>query len=234
MNKQLKEQLDRLIKNLEARKRSERLLILGVVFATAVLGYLTFGFDPLRAEIGTLRSQVSAVSSQIAAQQRASAAMLETSQQDPNRFANDRLAVLVREQAVLDEDINNLAGNLVTPDEMTAILTTVLGRFTGLELLTFSNQPAEALREGFTADNVTAEEASLAGDSSLSGQVYAHGLAIEFQGDYFTTLKYLRFLEEISGSFFWDSIRFQQLEWPRAQVSLQIHTLSTDQGFIGV
>ena len=94
--------------------------------------------------------------SQIAAQQRASAAMLETSQQDPNRFANDRLAVLAREQAVLDEEINNLAGNLVTPDEMTAILTTVLGRFTGLELQNFSNLPAEALREDFTADNVTA------------------------------------------------------------------------------
>lgn len=234
MNEQLKEKIDLLVKNLEARNRSERLLILGVVLATVVLGYLTFSFDPLRAEIGSLRSQVSVVGSQIAAQQRASAAMLETSQQDPNRFANDRLAVLAREQAVLDEEINNLAGNLVTPDEMTAILTTVLERFTGLELQTFSNLPAEALREDFTADNVTAEEASLAGDSSLSGQVYAHGLAIEFQGDYFTTLKYLRFLEEISGSFFWDSISFQQLEWPVAKVSLQIHTLSTDQGFIGV
>lgn len=234
MNEQLKAQLDRLIKNLENRKQSERLMILGVVLATAVLGYLTFGFDPLRAEIATLRNQVNATSSQIAAQQRSYAAMVESSEQDPNRFANDRLAVLEREQAVLDEDINNLAGNLVTPDEMTAILTTVLGRFTGLELLSFRNQPAEALREGFTADNVSAEEASLAGDSSLSGQVYAHGLTIEFQGDYFSTLKYLRFLEEISGSFFWDSISFQQLEWPRAQVSLRIHTLSTDQGFIGV
>lgn len=156
MNEQLKEKIDLLVKNLEARNRSERLLILGVVLATVVLGYLTFSFDPLRAEIGSLRSQVSVVGSQIAAQQRASAAMLETSQQDPNRFANDRLAVLAREQAVLDEEINNLAGNLVTPDEMTAILTTVLGRFTGLELLNFSNLPAEALREDFTADNVTA------------------------------------------------------------------------------
>ena len=203
MNEQLKEKIDLLVKNLEARNRSERLLILGVLLATVVLGYLTFSFDPLRAEIGSLRSQVSVVGSQIAAQQRASAAMLETSQQDPNRFANDRLAVLAREQAVLDEEINNLAGNLVTPDEMTAILTTVLGRFTGLELQNFSNLPAKVLREDFTADNVTAEEASLAGDSSLSGQVYARGLAIEFQGDYFTTLKYLRFLEEISASIFW-------------------------------
>ncbi|HBJ88946.1 MAG TPA: hypothetical protein DDZ21_03165 [Gammaproteobacteria bacterium] len=156
MNEQLKEKIDLLVKNLEARNRSERLLILGVVLATVVLGYLTFSFDPLRAEIGSLRSQVSVVGSQIAAQQRALAAMLETSQQDPNRFANDRLAVLAREQAVLDEEINNLAGNLVTPDEMTAILTTVLGRFTGLELQNFSNLPAEALREDFTADNVTA------------------------------------------------------------------------------
>ena len=53
MNEQLKEKIDLLVKNLEARNRSERLLILGVVLATAVLGYLTCSFDPLRAEIGS-------------------------------------------------------------------------------------------------------------------------------------------------------------------------------------
>jgi MSHA biogenesis protein MshJ len=57
---------------------------------------------------------------------------------------------------------------------------------------------------------------------------------IEFQGDFFSTLKYLRFLEEISGSFFWDSVSFKKVAWPEALVTLEIHTLSASEGFIGV
>ena len=234
MNEQLKQQLDLLVRNLERRPQSEKILILGMALASLVLAYLTFAFDPIRYDIETLRGQVNVVNVEIDSKRRRYASMIETSQQDPNRFANDRLAVLAREQAQLDEDISNLAGDLVTPDEMTAILTTVLERFTGLDLLYFRNQAAVPLREGISSDNDSGSGVSVAGVPEITGQVYSHGLTIEFQGDYFSTLKYLRFLEEISGSFFWDSINFRQLEWPRAHVSLEIHTLSTDEGFIGV
>lgn len=234
MNEQLRKQLDLLVRNLEKRAQSEKLLILGMALASLILAYLTFGFDPIRYDIETLRSQVNIVNIEIGSRQREYASMIETSQQDPNRFANDRLAVLSREQAQLDQDISNLAGDLVSPDEMTAILTTVLERFTGLELLYFRNQSAVPLRDGVTAESNSDTNIALAGDSQITGQVYSHGLTIEFQGDFFSTLKYLRFLEEVSGSFFWDSISFRQVEWPRAHVSLEIHTLSTDEGFIGV
>ena len=233
MNEQIREQLDRLVKNLESRKQSEKLLILGIALSGMILIYLTIGFDPLRAEIDTLRSQTNAVNSQIASQQRAYAQMIESSREDPNKFANERLAVLTRDQAVLDADISSLAGDLVTPDEMTAILTTVLERFSGLDLLYFRNQNAVPLRTDVAAQS-NDSSISLASGTELTGQVYSHGLTIEFQGDYFSTLKYLRFLEEVSGSFFWDSISFRQLDWPKAHVTLEIHTLSTNQGFIGV
>jgi MSHA biogenesis protein MshJ len=75
---------------------------------------------------------------------------------------------------------------------------------------------------------------NFAATENVEGQVYAHGLVLEFEGDFFTTLKYLRFLEEITRSFFWDTISFRVAEWPSARVTLQIHTLSTDAGFIGV
>jgi MSHA biogenesis protein MshJ len=64
--------------------------------------------------------------------------------------------------------------------------------------------------------------------------LYQHNLKIEFMGDYLSTYQYLRFLEEISASFFWDRLRIEQLEWPQAIIVLEIHTLSTEEGFIGV
>ena len=120
---------------------------------------------------------------------------------------------------------------------MTEILTTVLERQAGLELISFRNISADPLREvaDSAAGLLTAGEGLQAAPTEqIAGQVYSHGLVIEFEGDFFSTLKYLRFLEEITGSFFWDGISFEQLEWPTAHVTLQIHTLSTNQGFIGV
>lgn len=239
MNEQLKQNLDLLVNNIDARNRSEKVLLLAIVLAGLLLSFLSLVRDPLRADIQSLRAQISNAERGIEAQQLAYQGMLAQSQEDPNRFANDRLTVIQREQQILDEQIQALAGDLVTPNQMTQILMTVLERQAGLELVSFQNTSAEPLRSGASdVGQILADTGAVnfddATESEVVGQVYAHGLIIEFEGDYFSTLKYLRFLEEITGSFFWDAISFQQLVWPNAHVTLEIHTLSTDQGFIGV
>lgn len=239
MNEQMRQQLQKLADNIDSRKQIERILILLVACAGLVLLWLSAAFDPMRADIAQKNIRIENTQRQITDQQTAYSQMLAASQEDPNRFANERLQVVTREQARLDSEIANLAGDLVTPNQMTQILTSVLERQSGLELVSFRNREAMPLRAGVTnASSILAESGAVNFDDiqqqEVSGQVYEHGLMIEFQGDFFSTLKYLRFLEEVTGSFFWDSISFRQLQWPNAQVTLQIHTLSTNQGFIGV
>ena len=228
MNERFQQQLDKAAKNIDARSRSEKLIVLLVLIAALAMMYLSVAFDPIRADISRADGQISSVNRQIQAQQSAYASMVAASQEDPNKFANDRLAVIAREQSQLDSEISNLAGDLISPADMTRILTSVLQRQSGLELISFENKNAVPLRSdvgGGTGLEVT---------NDLAGQVFSHGLVIEFQGDFFSTLRYLRFLEQISGSFFWDSIRFKQVAWPDALITLEIHTLSSKAGFIGV
>ncbi len=239
MNEQLLKFLNPLISNIDSRKQSEKILILGILIAGIVMTYLTLAFDPKRAQIASLQSQIASLENSISRQQTAYQTMLAQSQEDPNRFANDRLAVISREQAELDGEIQALAGDLVTPNQMTQLLRTVLERQSGLDLVSFRNVDAQPLREASTNAAELLEEDGAINFEDVSreevvGQVYSHGLVIEFEGDYFSTLNYLRFLEDVTGSFFWDAISFSQLEWPNARVTLEIHTLSTDQGFIGV
>ena len=239
MNENLRRQLDSVIQNLESRAQAEKIIFMVVLIAALALVYLSVVFDPIRADINSSRNAINGVNRQILAQQNSYADKFEASQEDPDKFANDRLAVIARSQTQLQEEINNLAGDFVTPNEMTNILTSVLERQEGLELVSFGNQRATPLREGISnvAELLVATGAVNLDDvvtTGVSGQVYEHGLVIEFEGDFFNTLKYLRFLEDITGSFFWDSISFRQLDWPNAHVTLEIHTLSTNQGFIGV
>ena len=234
MNKWLY-QLNRLAKNVDARKRSEKVLILAIVLSGLVLAWLSLVSDPLSADLRALRAQVNSTTRQIEAQRQAHTAMMETTQEDPDRFATERLEAVNRELAQLETQIQELAGDLVTPAQMTRILVDVLEQQDGLQLVSFRNLAAMPLRTGVSNSQAAAGEDN--GESvaaTISGQVYEHGLVLDFQGDFFATLRYLRYLEDMTGSFFWDSISFRRLEWPMAQVSLQIHTLSTDRGFIGV
>jgi len=233
MSENMNQQVAALVKSLESRTQTEKLAIFALVIAALVMAYLSLLSDPLKAEVNAARSQVDSVTRQIAQQQSSYANMLAQSLEDPNKFANDRLAVVEREQAELDSQIRELAGDLISPADMTRILTTVLERQAGLELISFQNLNATPLLEGDRSPSEGVESDS-GSRPKLSGQVFEHGLRLEFQGDYFSTIKYLRFIEEISGSFFWDSVSFKQVSWPEAVVTLEIHTISTNSGFIGV
>lgn len=232
MSKSANQQIDALVKSIESRAQVEKVAILAIALAALVMMYLTFVSDPIKSEISTAQNEVANVTRQIAQQQSSYTNMLAQSQEDPNKFANDRLQVVEREQAELDRQIRELAGDLISPGDMTRILTSVLERQAGLELISFQNLRATPLLSGERNGNEPSE--SNEGRSNITGQVFQHGLRLEFQGDFFSTIKYLRFIEDISGSFFWDSISFQQADWPNAIVTLEIHTISTDSGFIGV
>ena len=227
MNEQLKQNLALLIKSFELRTQPEKVAIAAVLILGLVFAYISLVFDPYRTSIATLEGQIEGAERQIQVQQSSYASMVAQSQEDPNKFANDRLVVTAREQSRLDVDISRLTENFISPSSMTRILQSVLDQQSGLELISFQNSAAVPLRVG---DAV----AGIEDENEVNGQVFEHGLVIEFQGDFFSTLKYLRFLEEISGSFFWDSVSFKKVAWPEALVTLEIHTLSASEGFIGV
>ena len=239
MSIQLPQAVTRAARKFESRPQAEKLIVLILLIAGMGMAYLTFVSDPLTASRDAAERDIATTTRQIQAQQSSYTQKVEQSQEDPNRFANERLSAITREQRQLDVEITSLAGELVTPANMTRILTAALQRQEGLELVQIQNNGAEPLRTGVatatggssTANSESVESGRIRG---VSAQVYQHGIALEFRGDYFSTLKYLLLLEQLSDSFYWDSVTFTQSQWPMATIRLQIHTLSTEEGFIGV
>ena len=119
MKERIEQQLAPLIKNIEARSQSEKIIVMALLAVGLVLAYLSIFYDPLSARVDQARRQISSTEAQIANQQVNYLEMMAASQEDPNKFANDRLVVISREQRVLDQEIANLAGDLVTPNQLT-------------------------------------------------------------------------------------------------------------------
>lgn len=222
----LRLQWQELLQKFDDRKKSEKWIIAVLITALLVWLYTELQLAPLTAEKATLAQQISSAQTRLQAMQTREQVAMQMAEEDPDRAANDRLARLVQEQQRAQSEIEGLAGNLVTPYAMTQMLTTVLDRQPGLELVRVENKIPQPMR---TASQVSGE-----GDEEPMAQVYKHGLVIEMQGDYFSLLNYLTYLENLSERFFWDQVHFQQAAWPDATIILELHTLSTEEGFVGV
>ncbi|MFM1897487.1 MAG: hypothetical protein RLZZ385_2561 [Pseudomonadota bacterium] len=239
MNEALTRRLNKAVADIQARPLAEKAIVLGLLMVGLFMGYLTLISDPLVARRASLELDIGNVTRQIAAQQTAYAQKVAQSQEDPNRFANERLAAIRVEQERIDQDITRLAGGLVTPNNMTQILTAALQGQQDLELMQIQNLAVRPLGSGtgsVAADNLLEDDESVAElrQARVSGQVFEHGILLEFRGDYFSTLRYLKLLENLTGAFFWDTVELRQLQWPNASIRLQLHTLSTQAGFLGV
>ena len=135
----------------------------------------------------------------------------------------------------IEQQVQNSASKLISPDEMALMLETVLVKVKGLELQKVRGLGSEpvvrvaAVKEGQEDTSATGVDA----DNPVSN-AYKHGLRIEFRGDYLGTLEYIRELENLEWGFFWESLDFEVNDYPDSSVGITVYTLSLDKNWIGV
>lgn len=220
----LKAQWDRLSWAYAQRPPAEKVIIAVLVVGVVAWLWLMLFFDPARTRIDEAQRTLQTTEARIASMETRAQQARTQLQQDPEEALRERISELINRQREVDSDIAELAGRLVSPNEMTRLLTTVLDEQSGLTLGRVENRQPQPLRT---------VEVSGEGEEQPLGQVWRHGLTLEFSGSFFNTLRYLEYLESLSARFFWDGLRFTVEDWPTARVTLQLHTLSSEEGFVG-
>lgn len=141
---------------------------------------------------------------------------------DPDRRNRLRLAALESEIARMKEELRAGLENLVSPEEMPALLKELLTQQKKLRLLSLENQDPERIVLG-NSDT----------PDSGSATLYRHPLRMKFSGDYMTLLQYLRQLEQLPRTLVWERVDIATDEYPEATVNLEVYTLSLKEGWIG-
>lgn len=70
-------------------------------------------------------------------------------------------------------------------------------------------------------------------DANQTTWVYRHGLSLVVQGDFFSTLGYLKSLESLPWRVHWDNIDYKVIDYPNAETRLQVYTLSFEKDWLG-
>lgn len=138
--------------------------------------------------------------------------------------ATSKIEQLRHELIALNQRQNESAVDFIQPTEMAKMLKQILRQGPKLTLIRLESMDSEPL---LIADQEQQELQGLP-------RIYKHGMLIEFRGDYLSTLRYLRRLESLPWRFYWDFAGYQVLKYPIANVKIAIHTLSLQEGWIGV
>lgn len=213
-------------KMVDARNLRERAAMLLACVVVIIYAWMLLVYDMLNAGQQDSTRLIGNTTSQINNELTRNLNIRESYTSDPNAFVRTRITTLERDLAELDETLLGLYGELILPQQMAGVLTEILQSETTLKLVSFENLPPQSL--------MSETEALAQGSGDEQVNVYRHGLRLVFEGDYLETIRFLRRVEGLDRSFFWDNLSFEVIEYPSASITLNIFTLSTQRGFIGV
>ena len=132
----------------------------------------------------------------------------------------------------LKQQEQDLTVEFIRPQQMAGVLRDMLGAENGLVLTRLESLGAAPLFPPPEEEEKVSPVDE--GKKLTKAGIYKHGMRVVFEGDYFKTLVYLQALEAMPWRLYWDSVEYQVLEYPRARVAITVHTLSLDEGWIGV
>lgn len=237
----LLERLKKQIARIDELSLRERAVILAAMLTLLFLGWYAYLIEPLKLTEKTLVSELDKKRGQLQTLNDQFTLMSDKQKQDPNAIARERLQKLREEQKQLTEELRGATANLVAPELMPEVLRSMLKSAEGLTLISMRGlgstplfqAPADAkpAKPGAPAAPAEAEDAPKS--PGVLDSAYKHGVQMEFSGDFFATLEYLKRLEALEWKFFWDSVTFDVQDYPQAMTTVRVFTLSLDKHWIG-
>ena len=202
---------------IDALELRERLLLLAATVVVLFLIVDSVGLQPALKSQQITEQRMADLEMKLSALHQHANLFNHRSGQNPlaSRYqSRDRLAAELSE---LDAQIVNQLGALVEPAQAAEVLEQVLTGHRGLKLKSL-HASSQSL------DNMALQE-------HRSGTVLGrYQLEMVVEGGYLELMRYLQELETMPWKFFWQQVKFQTIEYPRAQSRLQLYTLGAQHG----
>ena len=181
------------------------------------------------------QAQLSALNAQILA--------MQSPNQDPNVAARAELDGLKKQLADQAARLALMESSLVPPHQMSGLLEDMIGRRTGLHLISLKTLPvAAALKKKTVASvesgnsgnaSVPAPAPALAASSvKASDGLFKHGVEITLEGSYQELSAYLERLEQAKPKLLWSSVSLSAEKHPRLVLTLTVYSLSLERAWL--
>lgn len=219
--------------HIDSRVLRERVLILLSLLAVVFMLWdfvVQAPIDKARAQIDTQlaasQQERSSIEAQITSMSLAAAASPAVVKQ---KQINQLQAALAQE----DEKLASMSRGLISAAQLPEALEAILKRAGNLELEKIETLAAKELQLPAQLNQNQAGSTSGTPSDAATG-VYQHGVILKLKGSYFELMSLLTQLENLSYKFYWESLDYRVLNYPKAEIELKVFTLSSEEGLLGV
>lgn len=199
----------------------DRALLIGALLLVFLLLCYQYGFAPLYQKTERMTQRTQELQNQITVLEQQKMGLVALHSRDPNANEKQQIQQSQSNIAQLDTQLQQKTMALITPEQMLAVLRQTLSsqqHVTLVELKSLASQPM--LQQ--------------ADEGKQSVNLYKHRVQLVIRGDYFAVVDYLRQLEQLPWTFYWESLDYQVIDYPNNQITIQIYTLSTEEVWIRV
>ena len=207
----------------------ERGLVAVAVLAAIVFAIYGGFIDPALKRARTAEREATEQRAQLVALQAQQLAL-----QAPDRTPDARARA---ELASLNQRLGELAGRfvavenaLVPPQRMPDLLEEMIGRNTGLRLISLKTLPVTPLLDDKAAEGDGAKPSEKT--AGVSGGLFKHGVEIRLQGSYAQLAAYLERLEKSKMKLIWSRVALSAENHPKLVLTLTVYTLSLDRAWL--
>lgn len=232
--------LQKILKRIDALQYRERLLLFMTVLVALFFFWDSLVLRDQLAERDRLKQAIAAVETQHVAETARQEMLRKQLSEDPNERERARMERYQAEIARIDEVLKEKTLEFISPRQMVDALKSLIEKEPGLELASLETtgpevpSVTESSKQAGNTSEVVEDGTDKKADSLVTPMVYLHGLEMEFEGDYFSVLKYVRRLESLKWRFGWSSLGIRMEDYPVSKVRIRLETLSLTEGWIGV
>jgi len=164
-------------------------------------------------------------------------ALLQAKRSDESSPIRQRLKQLQQEIAQGETYIKERQDHLVPAEKMPDLLEQVLRRDDRLQLVKLQTLPVTLLIEkdanvGKDAGKKEGDQANASPTAADGKQIFKHGVQITVRGNYLDKLNYLDALEHMPSQMFWGMAQMKVIQYPVAELTLTVYTLSLDKTWL--
>ena len=220
----MKQQWEEISAKVNAMSMRERALIFATVTVLALFLLNMLLLEPLFVRQKALHSQISQQQQTLTEVQSQIAALVQQNSPNANSTQRNQINQLKQEIAEGNAYLKSSREKLVQPEKMAEHLRKLLSNNNRLQLISLQTLPVTPL----------IEQANIATAATLDNQVFKHGVQLTLRGNYMDLLQYLSALDNLPQQMYWAKAQMSVVQYPAAELTLILYTLSLDKTWLQV
>jgi len=214
---------------LQLQLRERRLIYLASLALLLWLGVL-YAVEPLWQSLQAGKQQQKLVLQQMAQLQQQVDTVLQVLNTDPNTQIRTQISQSEQQRDELSQQIKQLTGRYVSPEQMLPLLQDVLKSSPGVKLLRMRSLQAEPVSLA-----PTPQAAATPGQNMPAAPLlYLHKTEISFSGQYAQLQRLLQQLEQLPWQLHWHQLEYKVSEHPQAELRLELETISEQADYLRI